>query len=39
MLCDPQLLERIRANLQRFDRLRLGEPHHRTSAVAGVVAE
>ena len=29
MLCDPQLL----------DRLRLGEPHHRTAAVAVVVAE
>jgi 8-oxo-dGTP pyrophosphatase MutT (NUDIX family) len=39
MLCDLQLLERIRANLQRFDRLRLGEPHHRTAAVAVVVAE
>ena len=39
MLCDLQLLERIRANLKRFDRLRLGEPHHRTAAVAVVVAE
>ena len=39
MLCDPQLLERIRANLRRFDRWRLGEPHHRAAAVAVVVAE
>ncbi len=39
MLCDPQLLERIRANLRRFDRQRLGEPHHRAAAVAVVVAE
>ena len=39
MLCDPQLLDRIRHNLGRFDRLTLGEPHHRAAAVAVAVVE
>ncbi|GAA4400673.1 NUDIX hydrolase [Quisquiliibacterium transsilvanicum] len=39
MLCDPQLLERIRGNLRRFDRLTLGESHHRAAAVAVAVVE
>lgn len=40
MLCDPLLLERIRAVPSgAFDRWRLGEPHHRAAAVAVVVAE
>lgn len=39
MLCDPQLLDRIRGNLRRFDRLTLGEPHHRAAAVAVAVVE
>ena len=39
MLCDPQLFDRIRHNLGRFDRLALGEPHHRAAAVAVAVVE
>lgn len=39
MQCDPQLLELIRTNLRCFDRLRLGEPHHRAAAVAVAVVE
>jgi 8-oxo-dGTP pyrophosphatase MutT (NUDIX family) len=39
MQCDPQLLERIRANLRAHPRLTLGEPHHRAAAVAVAVSE
>lgn len=39
MQCDSQLLDRIRANLLRHDRLNLGEPHHRAAAVAVAVSE
>ena len=39
MQCDAHLLERIRANLNVFPRLVLGEPHHRAAAVAVAVAE
>lgn len=39
MQCDAHLLERIRANLNGFPRLVLGEPHHRAAAVAVAVAE
>lgn len=39
MQCDQHLFERIRTHLQRFNRLRLGDPHHRTAAVAVAVTE
>lgn len=39
MYCDPHLFDLIRANLQRFERHSLSEPHHRAAAVAVAVVE
>lgn len=39
MQCDTQLFDLIQANLRRFERQTLGEPHHRAAAVAVAVSE